>query len=927
MRRLKEVALGTPRLGVLLLAAATAIAEDNLFSNPGFETPWKDWKRDVGGGKAQPQGTFKWDDAVKQSGQYSAMIAKQAQDGLVARWFRYVAVEEGREYRVSVFYRTDEDFSGRADIMAHGSGINEKSSWLQVPSTEWERASLRFTPTESGDIAIYMQNRGTGTIWFDDISLEELAPQEMVNLIRNAGCEQAQPNGIPADGWWVYPGNLADVSRDTARVFVDSTVAHTGSASVKCHIRGKQNLSLVSPRHCVNPGDTLQISFFYKSNLNPLSLSAEERKKQERLEHPRTKSEPVIFALTYRNAIGHSHEPQRMYGKLSTDGWEKMEGTFAVPKGAVHTEAQLTLVEAVGEIWWDTLTVRKRNAYSMNLSPYEEKCSQGKNRLKLVLENYTRSKDGLRLTLSLDDEPAATKAITPKGSPQETVAIDYELGEPGKYKLRLSLSSEKDGQALFVGEKDVIVSGKLTTSVPRPAYVWPEQNINTVSERILVDLPDAIAGESALVVEVRKDGRLLKRDRLVPVRPETKYAFPVGGLEPGEYQMRIALLDKADGVMVYKEEAFRIMGRPRPRIGVKGGKLIIEGEPVFPIGMFSPWPKYYREYAEAGFNFVHSYDFEGNASTVPAKSVRSCMALMDRAWDVGLWCLVNTPAMEVVKRDWHTVRERLLTFRDHPSVVAYMEEEEMARGFHTPESLKEWYNLIREVDPARPILLGDTRRITKEGQPRRFVLELMDMGVWWWYPFPLAEGHTEVVVPDWLVENVRLTDKPIWVAPQSYKGQRVEKRYPLPEEYRIQAYLAIIHGADGLMYFGGHIFYDPEGGHWDELKQLVRELRDMSPVFLSPTSDLKVEMTGGEKISTLLKEHGESHVLIAANRDRSTAKATFRLPFDAGRITRRRPAGIGANHPIVEITPKDNSFQDTLDRYAVHIYEVESHIE
>ena len=64
----------------------------------------------------------------------------------------------------------------------------------------------------------------------------------------------------------------------------------------------------------------------------------------------------------------------------------------------------------------------------------------------------------------------------------------------------------------------------------------------------------------------------------------------------------------------------------------------------------------------------------------------------------------------------------------------------------------------------------------------------------------------ELEPPSFLVK--RNTDKPIWVGVQSYNKGGPKNRYPTPAEYRAQAYLSIIHGAKGLMWYGGSV----EGG-------------------------------------------------------------------------------------------------------------------
>jgi hypothetical protein len=156
----------------------------------------------------------------------------------------------------------------------------------------------------------------------------------------------------------------------------------------------------------------------------------------------------------------------------------------------------------------------------------------------------------------------------------------------------------------------------------------------------------------------------------------------------------------------------------------------------------------------------------------------------------------------------------------------------------------------------------------------------MDLGMWWWYPIPLkpkgagdalegdegVAGSGELSPPEFLV-NARI-DKPLWVGVQSYKKK--ESRYPTPGEYRAQAYIALIHGAKGLMWYGGSVtgglFLAPEEGHWADLRQLVRELRDRQEIFLAPTAPAPAIVPADAPISACVKKSPRGDVLLMANR-------------------------------------------------------------
>lgn len=165
--------------------------ENNLLSNPGFEAEGADWKTDVGGGKTVPPGTFKWDDQVKESGGRSIMVKRTAETRYIADWFRYVPVEKGQLYQFSISFKTTPDFAGKARVSVHGCGLNEESSWFDVPAAEWKKDVMMFTPTEDGQVCVSLINQGIGSLWLDNARLEK-AVADASNLASNPGFEERE---------------------------------------------------------------------------------------------------------------------------------------------------------------------------------------------------------------------------------------------------------------------------------------------------------------------------------------------------------------------------------------------------------------------------------------------------------------------------------------------------------------------------------------------------------------------------------------------------------------------------------------------------------------------------------------------------------------------------------------------------------------
>jgi hypothetical protein len=206
----------------------------------------------------------------------------------------------------------------------------------------------------------------------------------------------------------------------------------------------------------------------------------------------------------------------------------------------------------------------------------------------------------------------------------------------------------------------------------------------------------------------------------------------------------------------------------------------------------------------------------------------------------------------------------------------------------------------------------------------------MDMGMWWWYPIPLAAtkggalegdegkpGTDELAPPSFLIN--RNTEKPLWVGVQSYKKPKEGNRYPNPIEYRAQAYIAMAHGARGLMWYGGSVtggaYLKPEESNWDYLKQLGGEMKDMAPIFMGKNEAPLNFSPANAPLSVIMKSAEGRTVLVAVNRGGKPVDVTFDTPAING----------GAVKVLYEqrtVSATTGKLTDKFQPYAVHVYEL-----
>jgi hypothetical protein len=174
------------------------------------------------------------------------------------------------------------------------------------------------------------------------------------------------------------------------------------------------------------------------------------------------------------------------------------------------------------------------------------------------------------------------------------------------------------------------------------------------------------------------------------------------------------------------------------------------------------------------------------------------------------------------------------------------------------------------------------------------------------------------------------TSKPIWVGVQSYKKK--DSRFPTPLEYRSQAYVALIHGAKGLMWYGGSvtggILSAPEKkedkekekpyteqGHWEEMKKIVREVADLAPVIMAADEKPPSVSPANALISVRVKRLGDRVVLLAANRGNEKMAVDFESPLI-------RPGAVDVFNEKRTVTANAGRIADEFAPYAVHVYEL-----
>jgi len=359
------------------------------------------------------------------------------------------------------------------------------------------------------------------------------------------------------------------------------------------------------------------------------------------------------------------------------------------------------------------------------------------------------------------------------------------------------------------------------------------------------------------------------------------------------------------------------------------GMTLLDGKPFFPIGIYNVWQQPKRnqsleailqELHDAGFNTVQSYhddrtsEFEefytatnrhGLKVLVPGNSGPNAPNVTD---------IIDDAALEA----------------NEPALLAWYLADDTSRHI-TPDELEHLHRALRDIDPAHLTTQAD-----EVGDPNLPTTAPFIKAVDAYMPeiYPIRTNKPDevpAVIRD--MENIHLLQtqigppqRTIWAILQAYQGWGWP-RFPTAVETRAMVYLALIHGANGIVYYtytgGGSNFGasdNPE--YWTFVKKLTGEVAQLQDVLTERESAEKpgahilngpnLDARGYPSLNLRLLRHGDQWYLLAANSANAPLHVRISAPNVNGNVTvdfeGRTVTGAG-------------TITDDFAPYAVHVYQ------
>lgn len=347
------------------------------------------------------------------------------------------------------------------------------------------------------------------------------------------------------------------------------------------------------------------------------------------------------------------------------------------------------------------------------------------------------------------------------------------------------------------------------------------------------------------------------------------------------------------------------------------GALLVDGRTVFPLVLSNAPPlgakapgggDAFAEIAAGGASFIRTGRGDWSLESLD-QQLAAERQMLDAAAAQELHCWLQLGNVPDLPDRATSANEQLLTsivgeLKDHPALGAWKGVDEPAnpnRPARVPAArLERAYRQLKAVDPAHPVVItqapvGSLARLI----PYRPAFDITGADI---YPvsYPpgkhAGKGNRDIGVVGTVTQKmVRAAGgKPVWmtlqvawsgVIPSTERPNNVP-RFPTLQQERFMAYQAIVHGARGLAFFGGHLTQiaspaDAElGWNWTfwgrVLQPLVRELTSdsIAPALIAPDAKRAVK-TAATGVEVVTRQDATFLYVIAVRRRGGTSQVSF----------------------------------------------------
>jgi len=373
----------------------------------------------------------------------------------------------------------------------------------------------------------------------------------------------------------------------------------------------------------------------------------------------------------------------------------------------------------------------------------------------------------------------------------------------------------------------------------------------------------------------------------------------------------------------------------------KDGMILVDGKRTFIIGSYylpkSETP--YKDLADNGFNYVR---LTANQTELEKASQNNLLG----------WISLGVINKASEKKDAERLGKIINEHKDNPAILCWEIADEPAYTWNSaeprikPEPMKNTYDFIKQLDNEHLIFTNHAPvNLISTMQKYNNSTDVVAVDV---YPIvPHGIIPTYALLKDGMqgdllntymsqvgeyvdkMKKVVNNSKPIFTVLQGFAWEMLKSeaerneamiKYPTYEESRFMAYNAIVHGANGILYWGWG--YTPQPSEFmDNLYRVTSELSNMQNILSAKTSSMDIKKIYHELgnsvdagVETILKKTDGEYYLIAVNSDKNIVKVTLEGLQNYSNVT-----------VLTEdrnLSIENGNLTDTFEPFDVHIYKL-----
>ncbi len=351
-------------------------------------------------------------------------------------------------------------------------------------------------------------------------------------------------------------------------------------------------------------------------------------------------------------------------------------------------------------------------------------------------------------------------------------------------------------------------------------------------------------------------------------------------------------------------------------------RFILNGKPFFPLGLYvvqcanGSYSAELDEIENSPFDTLMNYAVNtcGNSDATPTQ----INDYLDKLQSRGLKLIFSLVRGGGGLMDVDTITHKINTFKGHPAIISWYVNDERSPEYLP--GLKAGYEKIRGLDMNHPVwsVHWNTNWLIREAHTTDIV------GV---DPYPI--DNNSITLVSRMADAANKAGKPLWLVPQifawsDYRGDPAGRdrtgRPPTRDEMRAMTYLAVNHGAKGLIYYSYFNIRDDKDykTRWQQIKEIAGEIDSLRPVILSTQETNKNDIVcDNENIDFKLMRESNIYYLFAVN---TKKKMVDGVSFQNKLANKPRIINVlfESNR---QIAAKKGKFTDDFDPYEVHVYQ------